>query len=262
MRIQSPVVAGLFYPAEPGVLEGDVDALLQQVPLPAEPARPVALIAPHAGYRYSGEIAASAYRLLAPWADGIDLVAVLAPSHRVPLSGIATSGADAFTTPLGTVPVARTQIDALERFSGVGQVDAAFAAEHAVEVQLPFLQRALLAFELVPLVVGDCDPALVAAIIAQLVAKDALVVISSDLSHYEPYASCQRHDQVTTAHIESLQYEAIGPRDACGAYPLSGLLHFARAQGWHLKTLDLRNSGDTSGDRSRVVGYGAYAAYA
>ncbi len=262
MRIQPPVVAGLFYPADPGVLEADIDALLQQGPLPAEPARPLALVAPHAGYRYSGEIAASAYRLLAPWADDISLVAVLAPSHRVPLSGIATSSADAFTTPLGTVPVARESIEALERIGGVGQADAAFADEHAVEVQLPFLQRSLHDFELVPLVVGDCDPALVAAVIEQLAAKGALVIISSDLSHYEPYASCQRHDQATTTRIETLQYEAIGPRDACGAYPLSGLLHFARTQGWRLKTLDLRNSGDTSGDRSRVVGYGAYAVYA
>lgn len=262
MRIQSPVVAGLFYPADPGVLQADVDALLLQGPCPAETARPIALVAPHAGYRYSGEIAASAYRLLAPWANDIDLVAVLAPSHRVPLSGIATSSADAFTTPLGTIPVARKQVEALGHVDGVGTVDAAFADEHAVEVQLPFLQRSLHAFELVPLVVGECDPALVAKVIEQLAANGALIVVSSDLSHYEPYASCQRHDQATTARIEALQYDAIGPRDACGAYPLSGLLHVARDRGWYLKTLDLRNSGDTSGDRSRVVGYGAYAVYA
>lgn len=263
MRVKTAAVAGLFYPAEPAELRDTVDRYLHGAAVdrgdaPGQGARPRALIAPHAGYVYSGPIAASAYATLQQWRDDFRRVAVLAPSHRVAFQGIATSGADLFRTPLGDITVDRAAIESLEALPGVGRLDAAFAQEHALEVQLPFLQDALADFLLVPLIVGDADSSEVAAVIEALLRDDTLVVISSDLSHYHDYATCQRLDRTTTEHIEQLDAGAIGPHDACGAYPIRGLLTVAGRHGWQARTLDLRNSGDTAGDRSRVVGYGAY----
>ncbi len=259
-HIKHPVVAGLFYPGSPQELQHAVDAFMQEAHADAGQ-RPQALIAPHAGYRYSGPIAASAYATLRPWADAIHRVVVLAPSHRVPFRGIALSSADAFETPLGDIPVDIPAVKSLTGLPGVLVLDAAFAEEHALEVQLPFLQRTLGDFTLVPLIVGDAEATDVERVIETLLDDDTLVVVSSDLSHYHPYADCQRRDRATSALIEDLDADDIGPYDACGAYPIRGLLKAARAHGWQVATLDLRNSGDTSGDRSRVVGYGAYAFY-
>ena len=259
-HVKTPAVAGLFYPESPRELRSAVQDLISGATA-AETERPHALIAPHAGYRYSGPIAASAYATLRPWAAQIRRVAVLAPSHRVAFRGIATSSADAFRTPLGDIPVDRTALDELERLPAVGRLDQAFAEEHALEVQLPFLQDVLDAFTLVPLIVGDADSGEVSRVIERLERDDTLIVVSSDLSHYHDYRSCQQRDRETTAHIEEMQGDAIGPYDACGAYPIRGLLKSALQHGWRVRTLDLRNSGDTSGDRSRVVGYGAYAFY-
>lgn len=259
-RIKPPMVAGIFYPAAAEELKADVDRMLAAAAT-ASTARPQALVAPHAGFRYSGEIAASAYATLPPWKEVIRRVVVLSPSHRVAVSGIATSSADAFRTPLGDVVVDREGVERVERIAGVEVFDAAFAEEHALEVQLPWLQRTLGDFGLVPLIVGHTDAELTEAVIEALKRPDTLFVVSSDLSHYETYAACARHDRSTTTLIETLQAGSIGPGDACGAFPLRGLITAARASGWHAQTLDLRNSGDTSGDRSRVVGYGAYAFY-
>ena len=259
-HIKHPVVAGLFYPGTPQELQHTVDAFMGQAHPPAEQ-RPQALIAPHAGYRYSGPIAASAYATLRPWADVIRRVVVLAPSHRVPFRGIALSSADVFETPLGDIPVDMTAVKGLTDLPGVLVLDAAFAEEHALEVQLPFLQRTLGGFTLVPLIVGDAEAADVERVIEALHSEETLIVVSSDLSHYHPYADCQRRDRATSALIEGLDADDIGPYDACGAYPIRGLLKAAQKHGWHAATLDLRNSGDTSGDKSRVVGYGAYAFY-
>ena len=259
-HIKHPVVAGLFYPGSPQELQSTVDSFMREART-AEERRPRALIAPHAGYRYSGPVAASAYATLGPWADAIRRVVVLAPSHRVPFRGIALSSADAFETPLGDIPVDRVAVRSLTGLPGVLVLDAAFAEEHALEVQLPFLQRTLGEFTLVPLVIGDAEGADVERVIEALHDDDTLIVVSSDLSHYHPYDDCQRRDRATSALIEDLDADDIGPYDACGAYPIRGLLKAARAHGWQVATLDLRNSGDTSGDKSRVVGYGAYAFY-
>jgi AmmeMemoRadiSam system protein B len=264
MRVKPAVVAGLFYPDDPGTLRSVLQALLETpADTASEPsaARPHALVAPHAGYVYSGPVAATAYHALRPWADRIHRVVVLAPSHRVGFRGIATSGADAFATPLGDIPVDRDAVAALEDTPEVNRLDAAFAEEHALEVQLPFLQMVLDDFILVPLIVGDASDAEVDAVIERLQRDDTLIVVSSDLSHYLDYAHCRARDTDTSRHIEALDGQAIGAEDACGVRPLRGLLRNARRHRWQAQTLDLRNSGDTAGDRSRVVGYGAYAFY-
>jgi len=260
MHVKPPAVAGFFYPGSAGELRDTVRGFIHAAH-PDAPQRPHALIAPHAGYQYSGPIAASAYATLAPWVDEIHRVVVLAPSHRLPFRGIAISSADAFRTPLGDIPVDRAAVDGLEGLPGVLRLDAAFAEEHALEVQLPFLQSVLSDFTLVPLVVGDADSDDVSGVIEALWSEDTLIVVSSDLSHYHEYRECQQRDRSTTTRIEQMQPEEISPYDACGAYPIRGLLKTARRHGWRVRTLDLRNSGDTSGDRSRVVGYGAYEFY-
>jgi len=260
MHVKRPVVAGLFYPGTADELKATLNRLMQTAEARSED-RPCALIAPHAGYQYSGPIAASAYATLAPWADQIRRVVVLAPSHRVGFRGIATSTADVFQTPLGDIPVDRNAVEQLRGMPGVLTLDDAFAQEHALEVQLPFLQTVLAGFELVPLVVGEADTEEVSQVIDSLWSAETLVVVSSDLSHFLDYSSCQRRDRSTTALIENLQSDEIGPHDACGAFPVRGLLKSAQRHGWRVRTLDLRNSGDTAGDRSRVVGYGAYEFY-
>lgn len=260
MQVKPPAVAGLFYPADPGQLRAMLDDMFAGAhPDTAE--RPVALIAPHAGYQYSGPIAANAYATLAPWADQIRRVVVLAPSHRVPFTGIAASSAAAFATPLGDIPVDTDAVAALAGDPAVQTLDLAFAQEHALEVQLPFLQTVLADFTLVPLIVGEAAAEDISRVIENLWRPDTLIVVSSDLSHYLDYASCQARDRATTDAIEHMAAADIGPHDACGAYPIRGLLRSAQRHGWQVRTLDLRNSGDTSGDKSRVVGYGAYEFY-
>lgn len=260
MHVKRPVVAGLFYPGTANELKAALGDLMDTADATSE-IRPCALIAPHAGYQYSGPVAASAYTTLAPWADEIRRVVVLAPSHRLGFQGIATSSADVFQTPLGDIPVDRAAVKQLRSLSGVLVMDEAFAQEHALEVQLPFLQTVLPAFELVPLVVGEADSDDVSRVIDTLLSPDTLIVVSSDLSHFLDYESCQQRDRSTSSLIENMQADDIGPYDACGAFPVRGLLKSARRHGWRVRTLDLRNSGDTAGDKSRVVGYGAYEFY-
>ncbi|MCB1924681.1 MAG: AmmeMemoRadiSam system protein B [Gammaproteobacteria bacterium] len=260
-HVKRPVVAGLFYPEEPRMLRREVEGFVNTAHAVAPPRRPHALVAPHAGYRYSGPVAGSAYAALTPWADSIRRVVVLAPSHRVAFRGIALSSADSFATPIGDITVDSAARDRLLTLPATGLFDAAFAEEHALEVQLPFLQAVLGEFTLVPIVVGDAKAADVAQVIEELQDDDTLIVVSSDLSHYHAYADCQSRDRSTSANIEALRGDAIGPHDACGAFPLRGLLVTAANHAWQAQTLDLRNSGDTSGDRSRVVGYGAYVFY-
>ncbi|MBT8428335.1 MAG: AmmeMemoRadiSam system protein B [Gammaproteobacteria bacterium] len=260
MHVKCPVVAGMFYPGTANELSATLDELMRTASVTSKE-RPHALIAPHAGYQYSGPVAASAYATLAPWADQIRRVVVLAPSHRLGFRGIATSSADVFQTPLGDIPVDCAAVKQLSTLSGVLRLDEAFAQEHALEVQLPFLQTVLAEFELVPLIVGEADSEDVSRVIDTLWSPDTLIVVSSDLSHFLEYSSCQRRDRSTSALIENMQADDIGPYDACGAFPVCGLLKSARRHGWRVRTLDLRNSGDTAGDKSRVVGYGAYEFY-
>lgn len=258
MRIKQPAVAGLFYPERAAVLDAQVQGYLDAVGDDGTNRQPRALIVPHAGYPYSGPTAAHAFATLRRWADEFDRVAILAPSHRVALGGIATSSADLFETPLGQVAVDRDAVSALNNLSNVETLDVAFAQEHALEVQLPFLQKVLGEFLLIPLIVGSARAEDVSRVIEHLYTERTLILISSDLSHYEDYETCRRHDQRTTQSIERLDGAAIDSHDACGAYPMRGLLMSARDHHWTVQTLDLRNSGDTAGDRARVVGYGAY----
>ena len=258
MKIQFPAVAGMFYPAQPGVLSADIDSMLQEaINTPDYP--PKALIAPHAGYIYSGPVAASAYSSLAQVADKIKRAVVLAPSHRVAFSGIAASSADYFRTPLGDIAVDQEAVAQTTQLNHVKVLDEVFNGEHALEVQLPFLQKMLSDFMLVPFVVGDARPREVAELLEQLWGgPETLIVISSDLSHYLSYKSAQKRDMATTEAITTLSPELLDYEDACGRIPVSGLL--LAAQHHHLKAenIDLRNSGDTAGSKDRVVGYGAY----
>jgi AmmeMemoRadiSam system protein B len=256
-----PAVAGLFYPEDPDLLRREVSAFLAEASTEREPGDtpPKALIAPHAGYPYSGAVAASAYRQLSKL-DGIRRVVLLGPAHRWPVRGIAFCGAAAFATPLGEVPVDLDGIAEIQDLPGVQRLDAAFDDEHCLEVQLPFLQERLPGVHIVPLLVGEADAPTVAAVLERLWGgSETLIVISSDLSHYLDYDSARTIDARTATAICSLEPEAISSRQACGRHPIAGLLTAARQHGLTARRLDLRNSGDTAGPRDRVVGYGAFA---
>lgn len=261
-KIRPPAVAGLFYPGDAGELARTVRVLLDAVIPPAGPRAAGAwhaLIVPHAGYPYSGPVAASAYRMLAGRGGEIRRVVLLGPAHRVYLQGVALPSVDAFVTPLGEIPLDRESLDVLARVPGVAVSDTAHAMEHSLEVQLPFLQSVLGVFTLVPLVVGDCPADLVAGLLARF-ADDphTLIVVSSDLSHFLDYEAACATDQATSQAIVA-RTGNLGPEQACGARAVNGLLLLARQRGWQVTELDLRNSGDTAGGRAEVVGYGAYA---
>jgi hypothetical protein len=221
---------------------------------------PKAVIAPHAGYIYSGPIAASAYAQLAPACDTIKRVILLGPSHYVLFDGLAAPSAKAFATPLGTVPVNTAAVrDLCTRLPQVSVRDEAHMDEHALEVQLPFLQVTLADFKIVPLLVGEASDEDIAAVIEALWGGDETrIVISSDLSHYHDYATAQAIDSETARIIESLNAKKLRGDLACGCRPICGLLNAAKERGLACHVVDLRNSGDTSGDRDRVVGYGAF----
>lgn len=257
--VRAPAVAGMFYPAVAGTLAADVGRLLDQAPHPPGPP-PKALIAPHAGYAYSGPVAASIYARLAPLRRQVTRVVLMGPSHRVAFRGIATSSADWFETPLGRIAVDHGEDARLAAIPQVGLLDAAHAQEHSLEVHLPFLQTALDHFTLIPLVAGDAPSATVAAVLDALWGGDeTLIVISSDLSHYLDYGAARAVDERTRQAIEACDGPAIGADQACGRVPILGLLEVARRRGLTVSTVDLRNSGDTAGPRDKVVGYGAWA---
>lgn len=259
MRVRPAAVAGSFYPAEARRLEAEVRGHLAAAD-PPRGERPKGLIAPHAGYVYSGPVAGSAFRQLAPWRQAIARVVLLGPSHFVPLRGLALSSATTFATPLGDVPVAA---DAAALLAGLPQVavsDPPHGREHALEVELPFLQLALARFELVPLVVGDASPEEVAEVLDRLWGgAETLIVVSTDLSHFLDYATAAALDRTTADAIVARDVEGIAVGAACGRNPLRGLLLAARRRGLDVTELDLRSSGDTAGGWDRVVGYGAFA---
>jgi AmmeMemoRadiSam system protein B len=258
--IREPVVAGRFYAGRADALTTDVTTLLDAVPA-VETLPPKALVVPHAGYVYSGPVAASAYATLRPWHDRYRRVVLLGPSHRVPFRGLAMTKADMFRTPLGDVPVDRQALAGLD-IPGLSFADAPHAAEHSLEVQLPFLIAVLDDFALVPIVVGDAAPALVARVLDALWdGPETLIVISSDLSHYLAYEDARKVDARTCDAIEHFDAERLDHDMACGATPIAGLLVAARRRGLDIRTLDLRNSGDTSGDEEAVVGYGAWVLF-
>lgn len=259
-RVRPAAVAGMFYTAEAPALAAEIEELLGGVEhLEPRLAAPKAIIVPHAGYIYSGPVAAAAYDALAPARGLVRRVVLLGPVHRVPVRGIALPAADAFDTPLGRVPLDRAALRALEALPQVVVSAAAHAREHSLEVQLPFLQKMLGAFALVPLAVGDAAVEEVAEVIERLWGgPETLVVVSTDLSHGHDYDSARRLDAATLARIAACASD-IGHEAACGATPLNGLLALAHRRGLTVRLLAACNSGDTAGARRQVVGYGAFA---
>ena len=260
VRVRPAAVAGLFYPADPDVLARDVDSYVASAATPGATSRPPkAVIAPHAGYVYSGPIAGSVYARLVPLRAQVERVVLLGPAHRVYVDGLAASTADAFATPLGTVVVDTAQRDRVLALPQVTISDEAHAQEHSLEVHLPFLQRVLGQFTLLPLVVGDAGAEDVAAVLDEVWGgPETLIVVSTDLSHYHDHRTATEIDARTAAAIVARRAADIGPRDACGAHPVRGLLVAAEARALPVELVDLRTSGDTAGDRERVVGYGAF----
>ena len=254
---REPAVAGSFYPADPLVLQAQLDQMFAAVGTLPPP--PKAMIVPHAGYVYSGPVAASGYASLASVAAQIERVVLLGPSHHVAFPGLAVPSASAFRTPLGTVALDRESIDNVLSLPQVHSDDGAHQPEHSLEVHLPFLQHVLGTFKLVPLLVGDASAEEISGVIRKLWGgRETLLVISSDLSHYLDYDSARARDAATSSAIEALAYEQIDYHDACGRNPIKGLLHYAREHDLKIRAIDLRNSGDTAGPRDRVVGYGTY----
>jgi AmmeMemoRadiSam system protein B len=257
-QIRHPAVAGMFYPDDANELRSMLAQYLNTTCDVATPPR--AIIAPHAGYIYSGPVAGAAYACLGQLHDTIHRVVLLGPSHRVAFSGIAASSASFFATPLGNIAVDQQAIAAILPLPGVLTLDKAHLYEHSLEVHLPFLQYCLDDFKLVPLVVGDTQPEQVAAVLETLWHDDdTLIVVSSDLSHYHDYATAQQMDARTSNAIVNMRADKIHFEDACGRNPVNGLLLFAGKHQLLASILDVRNSGDTAGPRDQVVGYGAYA---
>lgn len=258
--VRSPSVAGSFYPADASILRRTVEELLQEVPVGTpEATAPKALIAPHAGYVYSGPVAASIYARLLPFRDRFTRVVLLGPAHRYPFRGLAASTAVAFDTPLGRIPLDPEAMTHALELLHVRFLDEAHEGEHSLEVHLPFLQAVLGDFRLVPLVVGESSSEEVATVLEELWGgEETLVVVSSDLSHFLPHGEAVTMDEATASAIEALRPEEIAHDQACGRIPMGGLLLRARALGLRVEQVDLRNSGDTAGPRDQVVGYGSF----
>jgi hypothetical protein len=258
--VRPAAVAGVFYPADPHELRTSIQRLLTAEPSPEIGIRPTMLIVPHAGYVYSGPIAASAYRLLGATTDATRRVVLLGPSHFVKFAGLATPGVEALATPLGLVPVDRELTSMAEAAAGVAPGPATHAREHSLEVQLPFLQVALGEFTTLALATGDVAPQAVADVLDQTVgAPDVIGVISSDLSHYLDYETACRRDARTATAIAELRPDDLAGDDACGRIAVQAALLLAQRRGWSCRLLALGNSGDTAGSLGRVVGYGAFA---
>jgi AmmeMemoRadiSam system protein B len=256
--VRQPAVAGQFYPEDPVELKMEVNRFLAAAKTGAGQI-PKAIIAPHAGYPYSGPVAGSAYACLARGRGRLRHVVLLGPSHFVGFDGLAASSATVFQSPLGPVPVDEEALARIRALPQVKTLDAAHQDEHSLEVHLPFLQIALGDFKLVPLVVGDATPEDVGGVLNELWDGDETgIVISSDLSHYHDYQTAQQTDRETARIIESLNWRDLGGDRACGCRPICGLLSAAKERGLRCCTVDLRNSGDTAGRRDRVVGYGAF----
>jgi AmmeMemoRadiSam system protein B len=257
--VRPAAVAGLFYPGDSKSLARDVQSMLASAKAPG--AVPKAIIAPHAGYVYSGPVAANVYSRLAPARGTIKRVVLLGPTHRVAVRGMALPAAKSFSTPLGAVEIDQDAIALLRGVPHVGLSDEAHAREHSLEVHVPFLQTVLGEFKLVPIAVGYADPEEVADVLEKLWGgPETLIVVSSDLSHYLPYADAQAIDRATCEAILQLRSD-LDHEQACGATPVCGLTVEAKRRGLKPELVDLRNSGDTAGDKNRVVGYASFAFY-
>lgn len=256
--IRAPEVAGTFYPGGDNELADTVERCLAAA-RPDGGVKPKVLVAPHAGYRFSGEIAGTAYAGLRAKADKITRIVLLGPAHRVGFKGIATTSTDAWATPLGTVEVDWDALRRVLHIPGVAIQDAAFAQEHSLEVHAPFIQRVFEGARIVPLLVGDAAQALVSQVVETLWGgPETLIVVSSDLSHFHDYDTARKLDGATAAHIELLRPDRIDGNGACGHRALAGVLDQARRRDLRATALDVRNSGDTASGKDRVVGYGAF----
>ncbi|MGO9686897.1 MAG: AmmeMemoRadiSam system protein B [Beijerinckiaceae bacterium] len=258
MTTRPAAVAGQFYAGDPDQLRTQILQLFADVE-PSANVRPKALIAPHAGYVYSGRIAAAAFATLRDIAQTITRVVLIGPAHYLHVRGIAAPTVDAFETPLGRVPIDVEALHMIADLPSVIRADAPHAPEHALEVELPFLQTALGSFRVVPLLVGNAAPRDVADVLRRLWGgPETLIVVSSDLSHYHSYETARRLDLSTAAAIERGDWSSLGPNEACGCFAVAGLLMEAKRHGFKARRLSLCNSGDTAGSRDRVVGYGAW----
>ncbi|MFW5443231.1 MAG: AmmeMemoRadiSam system protein B [Methylococcaceae bacterium] len=258
-KIREPAVAGTFYPADPDQLKLLLTHYLNDAKIDTKV--PKAIIAPHAGYIYSGPIAASVYARLQQANQLINRVLLIGPSHRVGFDGLAVCTAEQFTTPLGVINIDTDAVSQMAELPFVNYLDQAHTQEHSLEVHLPFLQTVLNKFSLIPVVAGNASADQVCQLIEQFWEKpETLIVISSDLSHFYDYETAQQMDRATSDIIEHLLYEKLDSDFACGHVPVNGLLALARKKGLKIKTIDLRNSGDTAGkdNKNRVVGYGSY----
>lgn len=262
-KIKEAAVAGLFYPSNPVQLSEMLDQFIEEKSERQNDnkQKPVAMISPHAGYVYSGSVAGKAYAMLRPYAEDIKKVAILAPAHTVPLHGMALSSAKKFETPLGQIIVNHEMDELFTIEMGAKKHDMAFEREHAIEVQLPFLQKVLPDFSLLPIVVGQTEAGLVERVIAHLISNRYFVIVSTDLTHFLPYQEAQLEDQKTCELIEKKIWSRLQPDHACGHYSLKGMMKWCQDQKKNVKTIELLNSGDTAGDKSKVVGYGAWLIY-
>ena len=257
ITIRHPAVAGTFYPADAGALQDQVQSMLARSTEQTISVK--ALIVPHAGYMYSGQVAAQAYRLLQD--KEFAHVVLLGPAHYVYVEGLAAPSVSHFATPLGLIPINSQAIAGILDLPQVSVSDQAHAPEHSLEVQLPFLQRVLADFTLIPLLVGKATAEQTAQVIERLWSdQDTLILVSSDLSHFHPYSEAQKIDQRTSTAI-CHRSETLSGEQACGCRAINGLMHCAEKRGLNVKPIALCNSGDTGGDKSRVVGYGAYVLY-
>jgi AmmeMemoRadiSam system protein B/AmmeMemoRadiSam system protein A len=256
--VQPAGVAGMFYPADAATLAAGVDASLVSAQPP--PLIPKAVIAPHAGHVYSGDIAGTAYKLLSRRKGEVKRVILLGPNHRVPVRGMALSPATAWDTPLGPLPVDRASRDLLARTPDIAVTAEPFAGEHSLEVHLPFIHRSLGEVEILPILVGDAPVAQVSSALESLWGgPETVIIVSSDLSHYHDYETCKAKDGETAAGIERLQPAICEGDRACGYHSIRGLIDQAQRRDMRVTALDVRNSGDTRGTRDRVVGYGSFA---
>jgi AmmeMemoRadiSam system protein B len=259
LKIRPAAVAGQFYPDDARELRTKISDLLAQA-RPEQGLDAKAVIAPHAGYVFSGPVAASAYAAFAGARHLIKRVILVGPSHFVPCKLIAASRADAFQTPLGAIPVDLNALRTIHSFPQVGFLEEAHEFEHCLEVQLPFLQVLLADFSIVPLVVGEVPPESICRVLDALWGgPETRLVISSDLSHYHDAPGARKSDAATACAIEEMNHTRLEENSACGRIPLQGLLLSASKHACRARTLDLRNSGDTGGPRDRVVGYGAFS---
>ncbi|MCB9024806.1 MAG: AmmeMemoRadiSam system protein B [Bdellovibrionaceae bacterium] len=259
-KVRKSAVAGSFYPADPQKLKKSVHAYISSAEIKNLNSR--AFIVPHAGFVYSAPIAGSAYKTIERNNQQFKRIVLLGPSHRVAFKGVAVPESNSFETPLGKVKIDIENKNKIIHLPFVTESDVPHQHEHCLEVQLPFIQEVLPDVAVLPIVVGDCEPQAIYELLNLIASdNDTLVLVSSDLSHYHPDNEAKKIDSHTASDIENFNYNNLNGEKACGYIAIQGLLKFAKENQWQSKVLDLRNSGDTAGDKSRVVGYGAFAFY-